>query len=271
MNVEDMVQRAFTEHADEVSAVPDLQALVSRGVHARRRRRLTIVASIAAAVVIAAVAVGPMLMRTAGLAPVVAIPSSPGSVAPSASPSQGSAFFAGSANVPVSFTVPAGWEVTADISVLKSGADPAFGVGFYDVANIYRDGCRWTLVDPPVGPTVDDLVAAYRKVAELQATAERPVTVDGFTGKQLQFSVPDYTTSNCKDDTFALVQADNAGTNSGQAGPPNLWAFAPNYQYQARILAVDGTRLVIYTVYPPDISAQDQADLDQILSSIQID
>ena len=202
--------------------------------------------------------------------PTISTSSAPGSVAPSASPSQGSAFFAGSANVPVSFTVPAGWEVTADISVLKSGADPAFGVGFYDVANIYRDGCRWTLVDPPVGPTVDDLVAAYRKVAELQATAERPVTVDGFTGKQLQFSVPDYTTSNCKDATFALVQADNAGTNSGQAGPPNLWAFAPNYQYQARILAVDGTRLVIYTVYPPDISAQDQADLDQILSSIQI-
>ena len=36
--------------------------------------------------------------------------------------------------------------------------------GLDDVANLYADGCRWQLLDPPPGPTVDDLVAAYADV-----------------------------------------------------------------------------------------------------------
>jgi hypothetical protein len=29
-----------------------------------------------------------------------------------------------------------------------------------DVSDIYADGCEWVLVDPPPGPTVDDVVSA---------------------------------------------------------------------------------------------------------------
>ena len=172
--------------------------------------------------------------------------------------------------MPVRFTIPPGWEMLETLAVVKSGADPVIGVTFYDVANIYADGCRWELVDPPVGADVEDLVAAYRKVEDLRASAARPVSIDGFDGEQLQFTVPDYTDDGCKDNTYALAQADNAGTNTAQPGPPNLWAQAPNQQTTASILDVDGTRLVVYTIQLAGTSAQDRTDLDTILDSIDI-
>ncbi len=204
--------------------------------------------------------------------PTVAVPpSTPSEPTAGATPQSGNGFFAGSANVPVRFTIPPGWEMLETLAVVKSGADPLYGVAFYDVANIYADGCRWKLVDPPIGTGVDDLVTAYRKVPKLRATPARDVTVDGFDGKQLQFTVPDYADDSCKENTYALVQADNAGTNSGQpGGSPNLAAQAPGQPTTATILDVDGTRLVIYTVQIPGISAQDRADLDTILDSVDI-
>lgn len=271
MSAEDLVKRALAERAEEVSAVPDVDALVARGLQARRRHRVALMASAAAVVLLLSFALASVLTRTAGLAPVVSSPSPPASVTvpASASPARGSAFFAGSANVPVTFVVPSGWEVTANVSVLKSGANPAFGLGFYDVANIYRDGCRWLLLDPPVGPTVDDLVAAYRKLPDLRATSARAVRVDGFEGKQLEFTA-NYSQGTCRDDTFALVQADNSGTNTGLGNEPHLWAQSPDQRNRALILDVDGTRLVIYALYPAAISEQDQRDLDTILASAQI-
>ena len=60
----------------------------------------------------------------------------------------------------VTYDMPAGWH-SEDLFVIKTGADPVFGLVFSDVWNIYADGCRWELMDPPVGSSVDDLVAAY--------------------------------------------------------------------------------------------------------------
>lgn len=162
MNLEDLVEQALAEEAREVSAVPDVEALVARGMRARRRRRLVVVASMVAAVVIGAVAVGPMLRNTAQPAPVSGVPSPSASVDATATvgPGRGTGFFGGSApEVPVTFTMPGGWE--ADGAFLsKSGSDPIFGLVFMDVGDIYDDGCKWLMVDPPPGPTVDDLVSA---------------------------------------------------------------------------------------------------------------
>ncbi len=43
---------------------------------------------------------------------------------------------------------------------------------------------------PPVGPNVDDLVTAWANVPELAATAPVDITVDGYIGKQIEFTVP---------------------------------------------------------------------------------
>jgi hypothetical protein len=183
-------------------------------------------------------------------------------------PGRGTGAFVGSASeVPVTFTMPAGWEMFDNWAVSKSGADPVFGLVFMDVGNIYADGCQWMLVDPPPGPTVDDLVSAYAKLPELKATPARDVTVDGFEGKQIQITIPDYNENECKEGKFGIFLI---GSNLAGDGAPSLWAQAPNQQNNLWILDVDGTRLVILAGDPGNMSAQDRTDLDGILSSIQI-
>ena len=76
------------------------------------------------------------------------------------------------------------------------------------------------LVDPPVGPTVDDLVSAFANMPGLAPTAAVDITVDGYVGKQIEFTVPD--PNGCREDQFALWQEDG---NQHVAGPP-AWARA---------------------------------------------
>lgn len=71
MSVENMVKRALTDYAHAGSGEePDVEALVARGMEARRRHRTRIAACVAALAVIVGVAVGPMMWREAEFAPV---------------------------------------------------------------------------------------------------------------------------------------------------------------------------------------------------------
>ena len=168
-------------------------------------------------------------------------------------------------DVRLTFTLPDGWENNGWF-VLKANSDPIFGAIFDHVANIFSDPCQWVEVDPPPGPTVDDLVAAFASVPALNATAATDVTVDGFHGKQIEFTVPDYTEDECIDGRFALFQ------EPGFAGQgPNYWAQGPHAHHRLWILDIDGTRYVIGGKYFPDTSQQDLDDLDTLLNSIQID
>ena len=72
-------------------------------------------------------------------------------------------------------------------------------------ANIFSDPCQWVEIDPQPGPSVDDLVAAFANVPSLNATAATDVTVDGFHGKQIEFTVPDYNEDECSRRTFRPV------------------------------------------------------------------
>ena len=162
-------------------------------------------------------------------------------------------------NVHITFAVPAGW-VDNDWYVSKLGADPIFGVGFNNVANIYTDSCPSVLVDPPVGPTVDDLASAWANLPGFHATAASDITVDGFHGKQVEFTVPDYNKTDCPDGDFKLMASGNGAWS----------AQGPNQHNQLWILDVNGTRLVIVAFSFPDTSPRDRADLDAVLASIQI-
>jgi len=71
MSVEDIVERALRDRAGEVSAAPDVEALLARGIRARRRRSVGVLASaVAATVTIGAVLFGPVLWRGADSSPV---------------------------------------------------------------------------------------------------------------------------------------------------------------------------------------------------------
>ena len=157
--------------------------------------------------------------------------------------------------------MPAGWE-NSGWGVIKG--DPIFGFVTAEVVNIYADPCQWERV-APFGPTVDDLVAAWANVPGFDATATRDVTVDGYAGKQIEFTVPVYTEDECIQEVYGIWKE----ARSSNAGP-NYIAQGPNAHHQVWILDVDGTRLVIAASYFPDTSPQDRAAVDQMLASIQI-
>jgi hypothetical protein len=171
-------------------------------------------------------------------------------------------------DVPVRFTQPDGWD-NIGWAVIKGGttsgdvADPIFGLLFMEVANTYTDSCPSVALDPPVGPTVDDLASVWGDRPAFDATVPTDITVDGFHGKLVEFTVPDYDEDDCAYGQFMLL---------GGVGDPTdgYWAQGPNHHHQLRILDVDGTRVVIGAGWYPDTSAKDRADIDEMLDSIQI-
>ncbi len=67
-------------------------------------------------------------------------------------------------------------------------------VNFWDVDNVYADGCEHTLLDPPLGPTVDDLANVWATLPGFTATTPVDIVVDGYAGKRVDYTVPDYPT-----------------------------------------------------------------------------
>ena len=125
------------------------------------------------------------------------------------------------------------------------------------------------LLDPPVGPTVDDLVAAWANLPDFAATAAVDVTVDGYAGKQFEFTVPDGVGCKAKvgiGQVYALW--DYTGMSNEDA--PGYFAWSLNLHFQIWVLDVDGTRLVIGATTLPNTSPQNRAALDEVLASIQI-
>ena len=121
------------------------------------------------------------------------------------------------------------------------------------------------LADPPVGPTVDDLVSALADLPG-DATSASDITIDGFDGKQIEFTLPDYTQDpDCV--SFYLWQV----RHSSDARYPDGWGVKPNQHNRVWILDVDGTRLVIMAWYLPDTSDEDRAALEEIVNSIEFD
>jgi hypothetical protein len=171
-------------------------------------------------------------------------------------------------NIPVTFTAPIHWTVVDGWMAYKNDAG---GVMIEGISNIYADGCQWGLLDPPVGPTAGDLVAAWANMPDFVATEAVDVTVDGYAGKQIEFTVPDYNADECKKKAgfgglFALY--DIPGISIEDA--PATWAQGPNQHLQYWVVDVDGTRLVIGAYSFPNTSPQDRAALEKILASIQI-
>ena len=161
----------------------------------------------------------------------------------------------------ITISVPGGWEGYDGWAV----AGPAgMGVGFWNVDNVYADPCRWqgTLLDPPVGPRVDDLVAALANQPRRHASTPTEVAVDGFAGKQIELTVP-ASTADCHEGEF------RSWTEQPPVGGASY--HMPSEHDLLWIVDVDGDRLVIDAEFLPGTSAQDRAELLQVVNSVRID
>jgi hypothetical protein len=140
--------------------------------------------------------------------------------------------------VGISFTVPAGW-FWCSISQLEQGVCRVGGssteLRFLIVNNVVADPCGDALLDPPPGPSVDDLVAAISGLANFTASVPIEITVGGLAGKEFTVTAPIPACSTLR--TWATADR----TNGVSAGEANL----------IRIVDVDGTRVVITGAYLP--------------------
>ena len=231
----------------------------------RNHRRLAMAAAAVVVVIgVAAIATNsPNSDDDVEPAPAVAPTVAPTTVAPTTvAPRTETGFLDVDDGLSVTFTVPDGWAWQPPyegVVYVKRGGRPDAEVRFFDVRNVFADGCQHVLVDPPVGPTVDDLVSAFANLPGFAPTAAADITVDGYVGKQIEFNVPRYIAEECRLPGFALWQV--------KGGPDYT---ADSYKHiQLWILDVSGTRLVI-AAHSYESESPDRAAIDEIVASIQI-
>lgn len=162
----------------------------------------------------------------------------------------------------ITFTMPPGWEKLMVPGIVWSdGSDATLGFAILD--NLYVDPCAVPVAthDPPVGPTVDDLVAALDATPNLDARAT-DVTMAGFTGRQVDL-VALGPWEPCPADEARLFP---------RGGPDLDWPPPdPADTRRLTILDVDGHRLVISRATRPAATAANRADLQAIFDSIRIE
>ena len=179
-----------------------------------------------------------------------------------------------SAMLPDTYTLTSGFPVQVTLDVPDSGLgacsngpleqtvcgpsdqdDQYPGVSFLVIDNVVVDACSDQLLDPPVGPSVDDLVAAISTLDAFEVTPPTDVTVSGHDGKELFVRAP--LNAPCMLLTWATADR----TNGVGAGEIN----------RVRIINVDGTRVMIAAAwFPSGGSSAAPADIEHVFESVQI-
>jgi hypothetical protein len=180
-----------------------------------------------------------------------------------------------SANVPVPYTVevPAGWALSSGCMVGKHLA-PDGGpskdevlFGTWNVTHVFADACGWSEAGViPAGSTPAELTDALRSQLGHQASETTSVEVDGFAALQTKLTMAHgVDPSTCTDGNFRLWP---------NAGPDFSNGFCCNQMdsiVDVRIADVNGQRVLVLTGYQPDTSAQDLAELQAIVDSINFE
>ncbi|MGH2446058.1 MAG: hypothetical protein ACRDGD_08480 [Candidatus Limnocylindria bacterium] len=169
----------------------------------------------------------------------------------------------------ITVTIPEGWSGFQSWGLIgpRSESPPdGMGIGFWEVGNLYADPLESGFVDPPIGPSVDDLVAGL--IDQPGHTEGEPVdvTIDGYAGRMIELRLPaDIAFDSCFVGTVNYrlwVSASHGGWRCLQ-GPGQI--------ERVWVLDVDGTRVVIDAHHFPGTSEADRAALDAVIESIQIE
>jgi hypothetical protein len=168
--------------------------------------------------------------------------------------------------VELTFDIPEGggpgWHVglsTANNVNLLWYTPPDLSVAlfFWSVDNVFVDPCDAGAgeLDPPLGPSVDDLVSALTNLPGFDATSPVDVTVGDFQGKELELTVLD-SGSDCPE--VLMWRAGDVLAGDSPGGHARLL-----------ILDVAGSRVVIAPIIEEPVAAA-ETQLRQILDSLRV-
>jgi hypothetical protein len=173
------------------------------------------------------------------------------------------------------------FEVTGDgwgpwLGAYKFNRDVLTGFSTTTVTNLTTDACTdLDPLEPPVGPTVDDLATALTQLPPFQVTAPpTDVTIDGYSGKHLELTTPDLETAGPPGNRRFTGCVDghlNSWISPNLGGP--FWGYgAVDFiREEFWILDVEGTRVVLVKVDSPGSPAEDLAERDAMFDSIDIE
>jgi hypothetical protein len=173
--------------------------------------------------------------------------------------------------------MPDGWVDLGGHFVVKypsTTLGPVLGLSVWDVGRVFRDPCKWQGQDYDPGPGVDALVAALVAQPLRNATGPTDVTLAGYRGKYLEWSVPADSVSSIPTD-FDRCDLDPADGHHnfeswlarGNVG--NRYQQVPGQVDRVWVLDVAGLRLVVDATYSPDTSADDRDELERIVNSLR--
>lgn len=158
---------------------------------------------------------------------------------------------------------PPGWHVgksDPDAAVVLWYTPPeiTYLFGFWNVDNVYADPCDAAAgeLDPPVGPSVDDLVTALSSQPSIAASAPVGVTVGAFQGKQIDLTVLD-SGADCPKSLLWSAGTDNVEE-------------PPGFSTRVMVLDMDGVRVLVNAMQADEPDAEILAELQRILDSIRI-
>jgi hypothetical protein len=159
--------------------------------------------------------------------------------------------------------VPAGWFACSSSPVEQGicyewSPEQFVAVVFQIVENVRTPPCsdqeNAELLDPPVGPSVDDLVTAISDLEGYEATAPEDITVSGFEGKE-----------------FTLTVVHHAGCGASWSTADRVTGTGPGEINLLRVLDVDGERVMIAGVYSASTSEDVITTAEQVMDSVQIE
>jgi hypothetical protein len=127
------------------------------------------------------------------------------------------------------------------------------------VGNVVADPCDRPerLLEPPVGPSVEELVVAISGLSGFTATRPTDITIDGHPGRAFELTAPTDVAGFCVLKTWGSTPGDTKNVNFGEV---NL----------IRIVDVDGVRVMITGGYFPTLTTSAQlASLQDIVHSVR--
>lgn len=164
----------------------------------------------------------------------------------------------------LTFEIPSeGWDVRY-LGLTKHLDEPGeVGLATWIVTHVYTDTCAPEGELRPIGPTVDNLVAALEALGGADVSPAVETTVGGFPAKRVGISMsPDLDLAQCR---VPALQ---------------VWADAQETDYYARIpgaidsvyvIDVNRETLALVAGHMIDSAASDVAERDAIIASMQIE
>ena len=167
--------------------------------------------------------------------------------------------------VQVTVDIPAGWSSNNNwvaIGPRQNAVPDGMAIRFYQVVNLFTDPQSQGELNPPVGPTVANLVDAVVNHPGWTATTPTDITIDGRAGQLVSFAIPADAPLTGSDPKFYMFLDHTGGS---------IYGWAPEQTFDLYIVDVDGVRVVIEAFHYPGTSADDLAAQRTVVQSVQLD